>query len=95
MINADATAENKPACMNHYCSIRPHLFPFLQQRDAHEYKGRVQVFIVFLLKVLIVFLYLPLELVVEPRPGVDARSGFAKHRLQGVAKGFLQIFGVS
>ena len=57
-------------------SIR-NLLRFLQQGDTHEYKGCVQVFVVFLLEVLIVFLYLPLEFVVESCPGVGPRSSIA------------------
>jgi len=47
-MNVDVTAENRPACpeRQHHTSVTP--------LQTHEYQGRVQIFLMFLHKILVV-----------------------------------------
>ena len=61
---------------------------------THEDEGGIQVFVIFLVEVLIVFFHFPLKIVVERHSGVDSRPSAAQHRFQGIAEGIFQSFGV-
>ena len=61
---------------------------------THEDKGGIQVFVVFLVEVLIMFFHFPLKTVVELHSGVDSRPSATQHRFQGVAEGIFQSYGV-
>jgi len=58
--------------------------------DTHKNQGGIQIFVVFLLKVSIMFFHFSLELVVELHSGVNPRSSASQHGLQGIAESLFQ-----
>lgn len=80
-MNAEVTAENRPDC------TKPHgkhpaqsdsSSPLCSTRaDTHKDKRGIQVFVVFLLKILVVFIHFPLKLVVELHSGVETSCSAA------------------
>ena len=78
MINAETIAENRPdfVTVSQVDSMR-------RESRTHEDESCVQIIVVFLMKVLVVFGNLLLELVVEAGPGVRT-TVFLQDRLQGV-----------
>ena len=65
-MKADVTAENKPACSR--CGVNTNVEAYGQ--NAHEYQRGIQIFIVFLDKVVIVIVRRTLELIVELDSGI-------------------------
>jgi hypothetical protein len=92
MINADATAENKPDCANPHGISSPAVPKCRCSTQPSTYKNKcsIQIFIVLLLKVPVVFFRFPLKLVVEVHPGVTPNSSIIQHGLQGIAEGVFQ-----
>ena len=77
-MNADVTAENKPAYSQHgiSASVKVH------ENNAHKYQRAVQIFIVFLDEVAVVIIRCVMELIVELDGLVASRSEGRKESRQ-------------
>ena len=75
-MNAEVTAENKPDCAKLYDQPNP---LYGSRINTHKDERGIQIFIVFLLKIPVVFLHFSLKLVVELHSGVGTNPGAPYH----------------